>query len=486
MDTIDTNIKIHKTLNNKRRIYGEHLTPIEIFKEFILPEIKDKLHKYIWVDLFAGKGNLILPILEYIPEEERVDFFENHIFLFDIQKELVEQAIQNAIKYGIPEEVAKENIQQRDTIKDYPRFLLNLELPVYHITNPPYLYIGYIVKHRETQKYLEYFKGENEKYQDLYQLALINDLRHGIEKMIYIIPSNFLFGFSVSNRIRTDFLKYYTIRKAIIFEKEIFEHTGTNVVICFFERKEVPKHEVFSFEGIKIGKDIQKRKYTLDPKNHYRAGNDFEEFISTYRADKPLKVKYYLTVEEVEKNKGDLEIEVIDANAYNGKEYKRIKIYVNEKLYRKIKSNILFVRTLDTGSPDGRAGLYKIREVFGVDGILVTKAKYRTHPIHLFIEPEISTEEQVILMDYFNLILEYFREKTDSEFMTTYKYSSSEYTRKYLGLLQVKGLIQTFPWLNLRDEEREHLKDLIRKKNVDELISFIKKKNGRERLELWL
>ena len=197
-----------------------------------------------------------------------------------------------------------------------------------------------------------------------------------------------------------------------------------------------------------------------------------------------MKVKYYLTVEEVEKNKGDLEIEVIDANAYNGKEYKRIKIYVNEKLYRKIKSNILFVRTLDTGSPDGRAGLYKIREVFGVDGILVTKAKYRTHPIHLFIEPEISTEEQVILMDYFNLILEYFRGKTDSEFMTTYKYSSSEYTRKYLGLLQVKGLIQTFPWLNLSDEEREHLKDLIRKKNVDELISFIKKKNGRERLEL--
>lgn len=87
-------------------------------------------------------------------------------------------------------------------------------------------------------------------------------------------------------------------------------------------------------------------------------------------------------------------------------------------------------------------------------------------------------------MDYFNLILEYFREKTDSEFMTTYKYSSSEYTRKYLGLLQVKGLIQTFPWLNLKDEEREHLKDLIRKKNVDELISFIKKKNGRGRLEL--
>ena len=246
MDVVDIEI-----LNDKRRIYGEYLTPIQIFKEFILPEIKDKLQNYIWVDLFAGKGNLILPILECIPEEMRVDFFKNHIFLFDIQKELVEQAIQNAVKYGIPEEIAKENIQQRDTIKDYPKFLLNLELPVYHITNPPYLYIGYIAKHKETQKYLEYFKGENEKYQDLYQLALINDLRHGIEKMIYIIPSNFLFGFSVSNRIRTDFLKYYTIRKAIIFEKEVFEHTGTNVIICFFEKRKYQNMRFFHLRALK-------------------------------------------------------------------------------------------------------------------------------------------------------------------------------------------------------------------------------------------
>ena len=147
-------MKTMETLNKKRRTYGEHLTPVEVFKEFILPEIKDKIYDYIWVDLFAGKGNLILPILELIPEKERINFFKKHIFLFDIQKELVEQAIKNAIKYGIPKDIAERNIIQKDTIKDYPKFLLNLELPVYHITNPPYLYIGYIVKHKETQKYL--------------------------------------------------------------------------------------------------------------------------------------------------------------------------------------------------------------------------------------------------------------------------------------------------------------------------------------------
>jgi len=153
----------------------------------------------------------------------------------------------------------KKNIIQRDTIKDYPKFLFNLELPIYHITNPPYLYIGYIVKNKETQKYLEYFKGIYEGYQDLYQLALINDLHNEIKNMIYIIPSNFLFGYSVSNKIRNDFLKYYLIKKAYIFEKDIFEYTGTNVVICFFERKDFPKNEPITFEGIKINNEVKKK-----------------------------------------------------------------------------------------------------------------------------------------------------------------------------------------------------------------------------------
>jgi len=473
------------SLNKKRRTYGEHLTPIQIFKKFILPEIKENLYDYIWVDLFAGEGNLILPILELIPKNERVEFFKKHIFLFEIQKELVEKAIQNAIKYGIPKEIAVQNILQRDTIKNYPKFLLNLDLPIYHITNPPYLYIGYIVKHKETQKYLEYFQGINEGYQDLYQIALMNDLHHGIKKMIYIIPSNFLFGFSASNKIRNDFLKYYIIKKAIIFEKEIFKYTGTNVAICFFERKKNPKHEVLTFDGIKINKEVRKRVYKLDPKNNYRAGNEFENFVNEYKANMSLKIKYYLTIEEVEKNKGNFEIEVIDANAFNGKEYEKVKIYVNDKLHDRIKSNILFVRTVDTGSLNGRAGLYKIKDVFGVDGILVTKAKYRTHPIQIFIEPQLSPEEQFLLMDYFNLILKYFREKTDSEFMTTYKYSNSEYTRKYLGLSQVRKLIQTFPYLRLTNKERIYFQDLIKNKNVNELISFVKKKNEKRRLELW-
>jgi len=463
--------------NKKIRVYGEHLTPVEIFKKFIFPEIKDKLYHYIWVDLFAGEGNLILPILEAIPGDERVEFFERHIFLFDVQEELIRKAVSNAMKYGIPKAIAEKNIIQRDTIKDYPTFLLNKDLPVYHITNPPYLYLGYIVKHKETQKYLEYFQAENKGLQDLYQLALINDLREGIKKMIYIIPSNFLFGLSSSNRIRDDFLKYYTISKAIIFEKKIFKHTGTNVIICYFERKGIPKDEPIEFEGIKINKSTHKRVYTLYPENHYRGGSEFDIFVKEYRAIKPVSVKYYLTADEVKEKSGDFALKVIDANAFDGNKYAELTIHVHEELYKRIKSNILFLRTVDTGSINGRAGLYLIKDVFGVDGILVTKSAYRTHPIQLFFEPQLSYEDQLLLKDYFKLVLEYFREITDSEFMTTYKYSDSKYIRKYLGLSQAKAIIETFPILYITDGEKDYLKNLLKHTNALEVIYFVKKIN---------
>jgi type I restriction-modification system DNA methylase subunit len=446
-----------------------------------LPEIKDKLYSYLWADLFCGEGNLILPILNLVPPEKRETFFLKHIILFDIQQEMVERAVRNACSYGIPEDIARQRIMIRDTIKDYPAFILKSEFPVFHITNPPYLYKGYIAKQKSNKRLLEYFSGDFEPYQDLYQLAMMNDLKHGIKNMIYVIPSNFLFGSAISNKIREDFLKFYTIKKAYIFERKIFEHTGTNVCICFFERKPEPKKETLTFEGIKINSEERRKIYVLEPKNHFRAGTEFDEFVSKCKSDKPLKFSFYLTMDEVEKNKGTNAVSVIDVSVFDGKEYEKRMLYVNDKLYERIKSNILFVRTLDTGRQEGRAGLYVIKAVYGVDGILVSKEKYRTHPIQLFFSPSIPVDVQLLLKDYFNMVLEYFRDLTDSEFMTTYKYSDSEYTRKYLGLSQVKAIIETFPY------ERDKLKELaeiVKNKNAEELISFIKNMHSKRKLLL--
>ncbi|MFX0076250.1 MAG: hypothetical protein ACFE96_12465 [Candidatus Hermodarchaeota archaeon] len=183
----------------KRRKFGLHLTSIDIFYRYIFPEIRDHLENYLWVDLYAGEGNLILPILNEIPTDERKAFFLNHIYLFDVQSEMIQKCIENAEHYGIPKDIAKSNIKIRDNLEDFPQILKKHKYPVFHITNPPYLYLGYIRKHKETQKYLRYFEGINEGYQDLYQIAMMNDLRNEIENIIYVIPTNFLFGASVSN-----------------------------------------------------------------------------------------------------------------------------------------------------------------------------------------------------------------------------------------------------------------------------------------------
>ncbi|RKY39839.1 MAG: hypothetical protein DRP75_00930, partial [Candidatus Omnitrophota bacterium] len=45
---VATSISVERT----RREFGAHLTSVDIFKKFIFPEIKNILHKYVWVDLF--------------------------------------------------------------------------------------------------------------------------------------------------------------------------------------------------------------------------------------------------------------------------------------------------------------------------------------------------------------------------------------------------------------------------------------------------
>jgi len=473
---------------NKHRLYGQYFTPEDIFNEYIFPEIKDKLYDYKFVDLFAGEGNLILPILKYIPEDKRVDYFKRHIFLFDIQPELVDVAIKRAESYGIPKEVAIQNIKCLDTLQYYPEFLLNDDLPVFHITNPPYLYIGYIKKHKETQKYLQYFKGDNKGYQDLYQIALANDLKHNIPRMIYIIPVNFTFSSSGANKIRDDLFKVYQINKAIIFEKKIFETTGVNVGIFFFEKKNETSTDIITFEGTKISEtESKKRLYVLTPNNHYRAGNEFEDFVEKYRAKNPLSVKFYLTYDEIQSNTGNTthtthtthtgntcnkSIIVVDANDFTRTGYTKREVKVSDQLYNKVKSNILYVRTIDTGSLNKKAGLYVIQEDYQADGIVVSKP-YRTHPIQLFLEPALPIDMQYLLKDYFNLVLEYLRTITDSEFMTTYKYSDNVHTRKYLGLSQVKKLIETFPWYNLDKRMETTLFEAVKEKDINRVLSIL-------------
>lgn len=460
-----------------QRFYGEHFTPIELFNKYIFPWIMNILNDYIWVDFFAGEGNLILPILDYIDDKRKIDFFKNNIYMFEIQKENYDKLLLNTIKKGIPKEIAQKNIFLQDTIENYPdNFLKRLGKPVFHITNPPYLYLGYIVKNRERfANNFKYFNNKKNKgYQDLYQLALINDLRNKLKKMIYIIPSNFLFGSSVSNKIRKDFFNYFYVENALIFEKEVFEFTGTNVIVCNFTRKKFADRKDITFSGLKFNNKIIERKYILRYRNSYRAGSEFDEFVDKYSQTQKIKFSFYL--EEKILENGNREVELLDANDFRNHQYSKIRRKVSEETRRCILNNILFIRTVDTGGPDGRAGLYNIRKVFDCDGILVTKNKYRTHPIQILFNRDVSIVEQEYIKRYFNLILEHLRKISDSEFLTTYKYSNSVYIRKYLGLSQTKKILGTYPFY-LPVEEKKRFLLLIKEKKAEQLLNFLMTKS---------
>lgn len=427
---------------NRIRSLGEHQTPLRVFDEFITPKIVDRIYEYTWIDLFAGEGNLILPVLDMVPAADRTEFFTRHIYLFDIQEKMVKKCIENAINYGIPERLAERNILVHDALDEFPHILKGKTNSVFHITNPPYLYIGYIAKHNGTDSKMRYFSGENKGLQDLYQIALMNDLRNNLGEMIYIIPSNFIFGHSVSNRIRRYFLSRYNIKDAVIFEKRIFQNTGTNVGVFFFERSAL-ETETIKFTALKINSSTQKKAYVLKRYNDYRAGSHFDEYVQKNRK-KLLNVHYYLRKEEIDQNIGDIEVTLLDSKEYHSGKYTKRKFSINEILYSKIKSNPIFLRTVDTGSENGRAGLYSIPDIFGTDGIYVDGNTYRTNPIQVFIEPRLTEAQMSRVTQRFNSNLNRLREETDSEFMTTYKYSyNCRYTRKYLGLTQAKAIMET-------------------------------------------
>lgn len=457
----------------EHNIYNEHLTPSIVFDKYILDEVLPVRARYRWIDLFAGNGDLIFPLLEHTPKSERIEFFREHIFMCDIQPVKVWACIQRAISLGIPESIAVRNILIWDSLESYPPEALLTTLPCYHITNPPYRYIGRIAKTPQIRRHLEYFQADNEGYQDLYQIALANDLRHGIHNMIYIIPTNFLFGGASVQKIRETILEQYYIKKAVVFEKPIFSSTGTHVMITFFHKKKKAAHEEQSFGGIKVGSAESQRRYILMPKYGYRAGTEFMDFVIRCKAQAAIKVSPYLHEKEVNAHTGNMCLSLVDVNSFRGGGYTKVLRFVDEALYQKVKSNPLFLRTLDTGTSHGRTGLYLIPEVFEADGIVVTRGIYRTQPIQLFLSPALKYDEIVLLKDYFNLLLEHFRDITDSEFMTTYKYSKSGYTRKYLGISQAKALIETFPYLSISDEQKAYFVALVQAKDVSQLIHFM-------------
>ena len=413
-------------------------TPTGIFEKYILNKIKNSLDDFIFVDFFCGSGNLILPILKHTDFNKRIDYFKEHIFMFDTLQEQVDKSIENAKKYGIPENIAKDNIKVRDTISNYPTELIDkYGDKIFHITNPPYL-STHVIGRSSFKSDISRFSGEYSAFSDLYQIALYNDTKHNVKNMIYIIPSNFLFSTISAKNIRNAVFESYDVNSAILFEKKVFDYTGTNVGIFEFVRTNKTADKK-TFVAKKIYYNGEKPiKYELLKKYDYAGGTKFYEFLEKTPKAKDYKIFFKLKEKELDDNRGDNNATIYYTNT---KEIKSVG--VNESEFNKIKNNILYARIVDAGSKDKRIGLYDIRKFYkNCDGVASLTKFHRVAPIEVFISPQISIENQEKLIDEFNNRLDDLRNKTDSDFLLTFQVPfGNGYIKKYMPIKSFSNLM---------------------------------------------
>jgi hypothetical protein len=81
--------------------------------------------------------------------------------------------------------------------------------------------------------------------------------------------------------------------------------------VSVFSRKKhnLPKNPSYS-KLLKINSKTTQKEYYLSPQNFYRAGGEFDEYVLCFKSSSPLKIKFYLTIEEVIKNKGEREVKL--------------------------------------------------------------------------------------------------------------------------------------------------------------------------------
>ncbi|MEK7077123.1 MAG: hypothetical protein AAB967_02730, partial [Patescibacteria group bacterium] len=272
------------------------------------------------------------------------------------------------------------------------------------VTNPPYLNIN---KADQKTKGI-YFR--NFDYEDLYQASLGAIMES--EGGIVIVPVNFLSAEN-AGKIRDRFFAKFRIDEINYFREQVFADTTYNVIAFHYRRRE-------KTGALLDGRFIMKTHIYPDDivipielrqKYHWTIGGEVTEGIKKY--DNVLGVRR-LIENEITESKGPVPL----AAAYNHVDTK-IAVNVSEDLYRRIKSNIILLKAIDSGTPDGRIALEDIRN-YGVE-CLVSKESSRHMIYFLFDHHQPTIREQEEIINLFNQEMSRMRENHLSLFLTNYR-----------------------------------------------------------------
>lgn len=333
--------------------------------DYILQDLEEFVKNKNIIDPFAGGGDLLLWAKKNKSQK---------ILGYDIDETLVDN----------------KNIFKNDSLLNS----LNYKENDFVLSNPPYLNINKADKNTK-----KYFAG----FEDLYQVA-ISKILNSIEGIL-IVPVNFLSAEN-SKKIRILFFERFEIVKINYFKEQVFEDTTYNVIAFYYKLKE-SKSDLDKLT-LKIFPEKKIVNLFLEKRYDWTIGGDFSYSL---KQQKNFLGAYRLTEKDLQK--GEKEILIGFGHI---KEKKKLKI--KEADYKKLKSNILLLKAIDTGSENGKIALEDI-STYHIDG-LVSKESSRNQ-IQILFKNQINLTEQKEIIKFFNEEIENLREKYLSLFMTNFR-----------------------------------------------------------------
>src|SRR3989344_1523142 len=297
------------------------------------------------------------------------------------------------------------------------------------LTNPPYLNVNK-ADAKAKEKYFSKFA-----YEDLYQISLASIMDS--DEGIVIVQINFLSAEN-SQSIRDVFFAKFEILEMNYFKHQVFADTTYNVIAFYYKKKQ----DFFknSFEILThIYPDNNTIKIKLEKKYGWIIGG---EFVSKIRNQENELGVYRLTEEMIKQNKGSIKLLAVHNHIDD-----KVGISVSKDMAKLLKSNIMLLKAIDSGSEKGKIAIENIKD-YGVE-CLISKPTSR-HMIYLIFDEPVSIKQQKELMALFNENLERLRKDYCSLFLTNYrdkdrKRISFDFAYKlinYLYFTKIKGQVR--------------------------------------------
>ncbi len=365
---------------------------------------------------FTKNSEYILQGLDkYVKNKKIIDPFAG-------SGDLLEWAKQNKAQSIKGYDVDKNYVNNKDIF-----FNDSLNKPLKYnfiLTNPPYLNVNKADKDIKEK----YFK--NFGFEDLYQISLSSIMKS--KEGIVIVPINFLSAEN-SKKIRNIFFSKFRIVEMNYFKQQVFPDTTYNVIAFYYKKKKNFFENKFS---------IKTHIYPENKIINIELKKDFNwtiggEFLTKIKNQKNFLGVYRLTEKDLAKEKGLSEITA----AYNHTNTV-LKFKVSNNLYEVIKSNIILLKAIDSGTEQGKISLEDVRK-HEID-CLISKNSSR-HMIYLIFKQKIEVSEQEKIIKLFNEEINKLRDIYLSLFLTNYrdndrKRISFDFTYKFINYLYYNQL----------------------------------------------